>query len=147
MENIKKIRIIDSNQENKNLSTFRRSLEFKAGEIAQHCPNDLENPTPAMGIGREISLTLETIHRWKHLQEDLRRKLVRSECYVETERMQMEERMPSYSHYRFAERHKFRQQLAKIEEERRKLLVGHEERMQSLHQHLLSLLNKHAHIT
>ena len=126
---------------------FAKSLEAKAREIAQHYPEDLENPSPSFNIQREISLTLEGIHRWRHLQEDLNRRLVRSECYVETERMQMEQRMPSYSHYRFAERHKFFRQLAMLGDERRKLAVSHEERMQTMHQRLLSLLNKHAHIS
>ncbi|MCH8823075.1 MAG: hypothetical protein IH984_06155 [Planctomycetes bacterium] len=126
---------------------FAKSLEAKAREIAQHYPEDLENPSPAFNIQREISLTLEGIHRWQNLQDDLHHRLVKSECYVETERMQMEQRMPSYSHYRFAERHKFQRQLSRLGEEKRKLDVDHEERMQTMHQRLLLLLNKHAHIS
>lgn len=141
------IRIISDGHKRKKENKFGNSLEAKAKEIAQHYPEDLENPSPAFSIQREISLTLEGIHRWRQLQEYLHHRLVKSECYVESERMQMEQRMPSYSHYRFAERHKFFRQLARLGEERRKLAISHEERMQTMHQRLLSLLNKHAHIS
>lgn len=147
MEEEESIGTITDGRESKKENKIANSLEAKAKEITQHYPEDLDNPSPAFNIQREISLTLEEIHRWRQLQEDLKHRLVKSECYVESEKMQMEQRMPRYSHYRFAERHKFQKQLAKIGEEGRKLAVNHEVRMQTMHQRLLSLLNKHAHIS
>ncbi len=142
-----KIRIVSGGEKHRKEAKVGNSLEGKAREIAEHGSSHPWDPSPTDSVRREISLALEELQRWQQLHEDLNRSLLRSECYVEAERMQMEQRMPSYSHYRFVERQKFQKQLGTIEEERRKLIVAQEERTQSLQRHLLSLLNKHAHLT
>ena len=75
------------------------------------------------------------------------RSLVRVECYVDTELMQMEQRTPRYSPYRYPEREKLQRRLHHVGGERRKLVVAHEERVQRLHDRLLDLLNKHAQVS
>ena len=94
-------------------------------------------------IRREIALVLSHIDRENQLNEELKRNLLRVECYVCTELTQMEQRTPRYSPYRFPEREKLQRRLMQLEQERRKLCVDHNERMKNLHDRLLKLVNKH----
>ncbi len=61
--------------------------------------------------------------------------------------MQMEERTPRYSTYRFPEREKLQRRLLSIGAERRKLAARLEEKIQSLEDRLLSEINKHEQVT
>ncbi len=94
-------------------------------------------------LKQDITLTLEQIDRLRDLQERQLRSLCRTECYVDTELMQMEERTPRYSPYRFPERDKLQKRLFAIEAERRKRAVMYEDRLQGLQNKLLSLMQKH----
>jgi len=94
-------------------------------------------------IEQEIALTLDQIDRLRSVQTYQNRSLCRVECYVDTELMQMEERAPQYSPYRFPEREKFQQRLFGIEAERRKNSMIYEDKMQNLQRKLLSLMQKH----
>ena len=71
------------------------------------------------------------------------RRLLRVECYIDTELMQMEARKPRYAFYHFPEQDKLKQRLFNIEKERRNLSIRLEEKTQTLEEKLLSLINKH----
>ena len=91
----------------------------------------------------DVAMTLEQMGRLRELHRQQLSSLRRTECYVDTELMQMEERAPRYSPYRFPEREKFQSRLFLIETERRKGAIFYEERMQGLQRKLLSLMQKH----
>lgn len=60
--------------------------------------------------------------------------------------MQMETRTPRYSTYKYPERERFLRSLQGIEAERRRTKAHTEERLRSLENRLLSLMNKHEQI-
>ena len=124
--------------------SFRKDLEAKARELAKDHQRDAWDSSILPVIEREIVLTLDHIDRMREIGKQLSRSLLRSECYVGTELIQMEQRTPRYSPYRFPEREKLQRRLLAIEQERRRLSVAEEEQLRALHDRLLSLLNKHA---
>ncbi len=70
--------------------------------------------------------------------------LDRSEITVNTELIQMEERTPRYSPYRYPEREKLQRRVHSLEQERRRLKIARDEKLRSLHERLLSLLSQHS---
>ena len=122
---------------------FKETLEEKAEDIAAYPKKELwENSVPGM-IRREIALTVDQIKRLKDRHDEQFKRLLRVECYVDTELMQMETRQPRYVPYHFPEKEKLKQRLFDIEKERRNLSIRLEEKTQSLEERLLSLINKH----
>ena len=94
-------------------------------------------------IEDEVALTLHQIDRLRSREQDIMQSLLQAECYVETELMQMDQRTPRYSPYRFPEREKMQRRLSRIAEERRRHIIAHAEKLDARHDRLLSLLNKH----
>ncbi|MCK5601186.1 hypothetical protein KAR91_04930, partial [Candidatus Pacearchaeota archaeon] len=94
-------------------------------------------------VRREIALTVDQIKRLKEKHEEHFLRLLRIECYVDTDLMQLEERIPRYAPYHFPEKEKFKQRLFDIEKERRNLSLRLEEKTQGLEDKLLSLVNRH----
>lgn len=125
------------------MAKFKKTLEEKAEDIAAYPKKVIwENSVPGM-IRREIALTVDQIKRLKERHDEQFRRLLRVECYVDTELLQMEQRQPRYVPYHFPEKDKLRQRLFDIEKERRNLSLRLEDKTQSLEDHLLSLINKH----
>lgn len=98
------------------------------------------------GIECELAMTLDQIDRTRKLHEELRRNLVRQECYADNELNDMEQRTPKYSTYRFPEREKLQRRLIKIEDTRRMLALKQEDDLRDLHDRLLAVLNRRAHL-
>lgn len=122
---------------------FGKTLEDKANDIAGcSCNNTWEASIPSM-IRREIALTVDQIKRLKERHDEQFRRLLRLECYVGTELMQIEARKPKYRPYHFPEIEKLRQRLFDIEKERRNLSLRLEEKTQGLETRLLELINRH----
>ena len=122
--------------------SFREKLEDRArGRILgiERVPWD---SSPRGFIQRQLALTLNHIGRVRKLNDELVLRLLRMECYTDTELIHMEQRTPRYSPYRFPEREKLQRRLIKIEDERRKLAIAKEEKLQQLHDRLLDLMNK-----
>ena len=125
------------------MARFRKTLEEKADELASAPKKQMwDNTIPAM-LRREIALTVDQIKRLRERHEEQFLRLLRLECYVDTELMQMEQRQPRYAPYHFPEKQKLRQQLFDIEKDRRNLSLRLEEKTQGLEERLLSLINKH----
>lgn len=118
-------------------------MEEKANDIAAY-PKKLlwDNSIPGM-IRREIALTVDQIKRLKEQHDKQFRRLLRIECHIDTELLQMEQRKPRYAPYHFPEKEKLKQRLFDIEKDRRNLSLKLEERTQGLEERLLSLINKH----
>ena len=94
-------------------------------------------------IRRQIALTVEHRCRQRELHERQLRRLLRIECYVDTDLTQLEQRIPRYIPHHFPEKEKLRKRLFEIEAERRKLALRLEEKNRSLEDRLLTLINRH----
>ena len=121
-----------------------RVLESRADELG----SDLRSPdwddAPTAMLDREIALVLDQIRAARELEERLCDSLLDTECRIDTELAQMEERTPRYSPHRFPEREKLHKRLHLVEIEGRRLRMTHAEKMAALHERLLSLLQKRA---
>jgi len=125
------------------MARFAKSLEAKASDIAVFSKKKLwETTIPAM-IRREIALTVDQIKRLKERHDEQFHRLLRLECYVDTDLMQLQHRIPRYAPDHFPEKEKFKQRLFEIEKERRNLSLKLEEKTQGLEDKLLSLINRH----
>ena len=90
------------------MAKFKKTLEEKANEIAAYPTRvQWENSIPGM-IRREIALTVDQIRRLQERHDEQFRRLLRFECYVDTELLQMEARQPRYAPYHFPEKDKLR---------------------------------------
>ena len=134
----RRIRIVERKKE----STFAERLEARAAAILARARNR-DIPDPVMdAIAGEIALTLDQIRSVRRLHEHLRRELTRVECYIETEIIQREPRIPVYEDRRIAERDMLRGRLLAIGQERRRLAMAEEEKTHAAHSRLLMLTNR-----
>ncbi len=122
---------------------FSQRLEQQARDLISSPRGQTAAFSVTTILEQEIALTLEQLDGLRQLHGRQLRSLCRTECYVDTELMQMEERTPRYSPDRFPERDKFHSRLFLIEAERRKGAVFYEDGMQGLQRRLLSLMQKH----
>ena len=125
------------------MQSFSEKLEERYREIFKTPNNDKSYFPQSPLIEDDIALTLNQIDELKSRGKDTIQSLLESECYIGTELIQMEARTPRYSPYRFPERAKLQNRLARIAEERRRFKLTHAEKLDSLHNFLLSLLKKH----
>ena len=123
--------------------SFGKTLEDKADELAlERNISTWDSSIPSM-LRREISLTVDQIKRLRDRHDEQFRRLLRLECYVDTDLLQMRQRQPRYLPYHFPEKEKLKQRLFDIEKDRRNLSLRLEEKTQGLEDRLLSLINKH----
>ena len=94
-------------------------------------------------IRREIALTVDQIKRLQEQHDEQFRRLLKIECYIDTDLMQLEQRKPRYIPYHFPEKEKLKQRLFDIEKERRNLNLKLKEKTQGLKKKLLNLINRH----
>ena len=125
------------------MSKFTKSLEEKAELITSVPKREQWNKSIPSIVRREMALTVDQIKRLKKRHDEQFRRLIRLECYVGTDLMQLEQRQPRYIPYHFPEKEKLKQRLFDIEKERRNLNLKLEEKTQGLEDKLLSLINKH----
>jgi hypothetical protein len=129
------------------MAKFTETLEKKARQLKIGLKHDdsWDLSLPSM-IKREIALTVDQIDQVRKLHDDQLDSLQKNECDINTELMQMEDRTPRYSPYKYPEREKFMRSLLGIETEQRRIKVRTEERLRSLEKQLLLLMNKHEQI-
>ena len=137
-------------QPEKNSGSTTRSLtddlEEKARQLLQSERRGLSQWSPRWMIEDEIALIMDQIEGLKKLEEEVREELLASECEMGTELLQMEQRTPRYSPYRFPEREKIHRRLDSIRSERRRIRVGQAEKLDRLHERLLGLVGKWRHL-
>jgi len=124
-------------------SRFGKTLEDKADQLAAE--TNIRKPDtsiPGM-LRREIALTVDQIKRLRERHDEQFIRLLRLECNVDTDLMQLQQRIPRYTPYHFPEKEKLKQRLFDIEKERRNLSLRLEEKTQGLEDRLLNLINKH----
>lgn len=122
---------------------FGKTLEDKADQLAAEANIIQPNTSIPEILRREIALTVDQIQRLRDRHDEQFRRLLRLECYVDTDLMQLQQRIPRYAPHHFPEKEKFKQRLFDIEKERRSLSLRIEEKTQSLEDRLLNLINKH----
>ena len=125
------------------MAKFSKTLEERARQLAEDSNDRQWDTSIPAAIRRQIALTVEQGRRQKEIHERQLRRLLRIECYVDTDLMQLEQRIPRYIPCRFPEKEKFKKRLFEIEKERRNLTLRLEEKNQSLEDRLLNLLDKH----
>ena len=125
------------------MAKFSRTLEEKARQLSEDSNDRQWDTSIPAAIRRQIALTVEHRCRQRELHERQLRRLLRIECHVDTDLMQLEQRIPRYTPYHFPEKEKLKERLFKIETERRNLTLRLEEKNQSLEDRLLNLLDKH----
>ena len=124
------------------MSKFTKSLEEKAEFLASVPKQEQWDKSIPSIVRREIALTVDQIKRLKDRHDKQFRRLLRIECYVDTDLMQLEERIPRYAPYHFPEKEKFKQRLFEIEKERRNLSLKLEKETRGLEDRLLGLVNR-----
>jgi hypothetical protein len=122
---------------------FGKKLEDKADQLAAEA--NIRQPDTSIPeiLRREIALTVDQMKRLRDRHDEQFRRLLRLECYIDTDLMQLQQRIPRYAPYHFPEKEKFKQRLFDIEKERRSLSLRIEEKTQGLEDRLLNLINKH----
>ena len=128
------------------MTSFTKNLEALAQSIRDQVATGGRNHTIVSMLEQDIALVVDHIQGLRTLNHTLLRSLLRVECYINTEIMQREPREPVYVDERLAERDRLRNKLQKLEEERRRQAVIYREKMQELHDRLLSLLQRYAHL-
>ncbi len=126
--------------------TFAERLEERARALTEQRTEKNDDRTLSSMLRRDIALTVNQIDDFRKLHERLRRNLHRIECYIQTEITQREPREPVYEDRRIAERDMLRARLLNVEQERRRLAVSEEERLQAMHGRLLALMNKRSYV-
>ena len=122
---------------------FGKTLEDKADQLAAEANIRQPNTSIPGMLRREIALTVDQMKRLRDRHDEHFHRLLRLECYVDTDLMQLQQRIPRYTPYHFPEKEKFKQRLFDIEKERRSLSLRVEEKTQGLEDRLLNLINKH----
>jgi hypothetical protein len=125
------------------MAKFGKTLEDKANQLAEEVNSRHWDTSIPATIRREIALTVDQLNRQRELHDKQLRRLLRIECYVDTDLMQLQQRIPRYTQHHFPEKEKLKQRLLEIEKERRKLTLRLDDKHQSLQDRLLNLLNKH----
>ncbi len=128
------------------MAKFTETLEKKARQLRAKLKQDSWDLSLPSMLKREIALTVDQLDQMRKLHNDQLGSLQKNECDINTELMQMEDRTPRYSPYKYPEREKFLRSLQGIEAERRRTKAHTEERLRSLENRLLSLMNKHEQI-
>ena len=125
------------------MTKFAKTLEEKAEHLASVPKREQWDKSIPSIVRREIALTVDQIRRLKERHDEQFRRLLRLECYLDTDLMQLEQRQPRYIPYHFPEKEKLKQRLFEIEKERRNLSLRLEEKTQGLEDKLLALVNRH----
>ena len=130
-----------------NGATALADLERIAQDVVAGKVRSSAMPSEQSRLQQEIAVILGQLANVQALHEELRRSLLRAECYVDTELMQMELRTPSYSPYRYPEREKLQRRLGGIDAERRRIALIEQEKVHVLQVRLLQLMGQHAQVT
>ena len=128
------------------MKKFTESLEKKARQLKAGLEKDNWDLSLPSMLKREIALTVEQIDQSRKLRKEMLDSLQKNECEINTELIQMEDRTPKYSSQKFPEREKFMRSLLGLEVEQRRLNAQAREKIHSLENRLLGLMNKHEQI-
>lgn len=132
--------------EKKRKVTFSERLEARARVRTSRIKDSHRSHSLSSGLEQTIALTLDQIESVRRTHKKLRSSLLRIECYIDTEIIQREPRIPVYKDERIAERDMLRGRLLQIEQERRRLELIEQEKLRSLHDRLVALLTRDGYV-
>ena len=98
-------------------------------------------------IEEEVALAVEQLDSLRELHKEQLQGLLRAECYVGTELMQLQNLIPRWSLDRPPERERLHNQLSAIEVERRKHIAVYEDKLRGLYEKLLLLAQRHGQVS
>lgn len=128
------------------MTGISESLEHRARELTSNL--NLANPKSSHPFfSLEMALTLEHIDKLRELHEQLKRRILRSDCYVGSDLLTLDSYQPRQYRYTFKIRDNLKNKLLKLEVERRQLTRSFEEQLQTLHDRLLKVVRKHDVVT
>lgn len=128
--------------------SFTDTLEQRARDaISSHSSWEVEGFSASSILKDELALTLYQLSGLRARGKKIEESLLHEESEINTELMQMEQRTPRYSPYRYPEREKLQRRRSRVLEQGRRFTVSHAEKEDALHDRLLSLLSKHRQMT
>ena len=128
------------------MAGFTESLEEKAEKIVRGIDDhDRNNLIPSI-LKNKIALSVDQIKRLKGFHRNQVSRFSKTELDIDTEILQLEDRIPRYSPAKYPEREKLQRQLIGIKTERRKEDSFYEDKLQGLHKNLLELVQKYTQI-
>ena len=128
--------------------SFTDTLEQRARDAISSCSSwEVEGFSASSILKDEMALTLHQLSGLRARGKKIEESLLREESEINTELMQMEQRTPRYSPYRYPEREKMQRRRSRIKEQQRNLAIAHDQRLATLHERLLSLVGKHRQVT
>ena len=128
--------------------SFTDTLEQRARDAISSCSSwEVEGFSASSILKDEIALTLHQLSGSRVRGKKIEQSLLQEESEINTELMQMEQRTPRYSPYRFPEREKLQRRQSRVLEQRRRLTLSLAEKLDALHDRLLSLLSRHRQIS
>lgn len=122
--------------------TFAEQIEQRAREAVSARHDRDGRWSPSWLLKDEIALTLDQIEGLRFRGRRVELGLLEEECGIGTELMQMEQRTPRYSPYRFPEREKLQRRRGQLSQERRRFRISEAEKLDGLHEKLLGLVGK-----
>jgi hypothetical protein len=122
---------------------FSKTLQEKARQLAAGSNDTYWDTSIPATIRREIALAVDQINHQKASHEKQLKQLLRMECSIGTDLMQLEQRIPEYTLDYFPEKEKLKQRIFDIEKDRRQLKQCHQEKIHTLEDRILNLIHKH----
>lgn len=124
--------------------SFTDNLEQRARDAISSRPSwEVEGFSASSILKDELALTLHQLGGLRARGKKIEESLFHEESEINTELMQMEQRTPRYSPYRYPEREKLQRRRGRIKEQQRSLAIAHNQRLDALQDRLLSSLSKH----
>ena len=128
------------------MATITESLEAIALEVRENVIARERKPTALSSLEHEIALTSEQLDRLRQVHKEQLRRIVRAECYVDSDLIKLQSYQPAVFLFRLKVRDSLEGKLLNLDMERRKRIASYEKDIATLHDRLLSLLAQHAHL-
>ncbi len=126
--------------------TFVEQLEARARALVKDANHHSDCRSVESALEQELALVVSHIESVRNVHNNLRRNLLRHECYLSTEILQREPPEPVYDDPRLSERDRLRDRLRDVDKERRRLALQEDETMRGLQDQLLQAVNRSGHL-
>ena len=128
------------------MTSISEGLEALALEIRERAGTHERKATAFSLLEQEIGLISEHLDRVRDIHKEQLRRIVRAECYVDSDLIKLQSYQPAVFLFRLKARDNLESKLLKLDMERRKLIASHEQEMMRLQEKLFSLMSQHAHL-
>ena len=127
------------------MTSLHDLLETTARAIREKAAVPTAEATPASVLELQIAFWSEALDQTRAHHRDLLRSILRAECYVGTDLMQLDSYAPAKIwHHRFDARDNLKNKLLQLDAERRRLAATHDRDVRDVRARLLDLLVQHA---